>query len=118
MTFKANRALMTLLLVTSMTPAFAACVSAPRTVTLSSAFDCGSRVPPQLRKRVDGPPLPVSGEAGEWVEFGDKAIGKLDQANDSKETVLWIFDRCEAEKTAAVKEATSRSFWDKLAFWK
>jgi hypothetical protein len=62
--------------------------------------------------------MPVAGEEGEWVEFGDKAIGKLDQANDSKETVLWIYDRCEAEKQKAVEALQPRSIWDRLAFWR
>lgn len=118
MTFKPNRTLLTLLILASMTPACAACVSAPRTVTLSSAHDCGTRVPPQLRKPVAPADLPASSTQGEWVAFGDAQTGKLDQANDRNQTVLWIVDNCEAEKNKAVKEATSRSVWDKLAFWK
>ena len=118
MTSRANRTPLTLLILACMTPAFGACVSAPRTVTLNSAHDCGTRVPPQLRKPVAGADLPLKGTQGEWVAFGDAQTGKLDQANDRNETVLWIVDNCEAEKTKALKQATTRSFWDKLAFWR
>lgn len=58
--------------------------------------------------------MPAKREQGEWIAFGDAQTGRLDQANDRNDTVLWIMDSCEAEKNNALKQATSRSFWDRV----
>lgn len=84
---------------------------------LNGAFDCGSRVPPQLRLSTPGAEPPAKREVGAWIKFADDQTGQLDKANDSKETSLWIIDNCEAEKNKAAQAAKPKKLLDRLAFW-
>lgn len=96
------------------TLASAACAGGPRIETIPVALDCGSRVPPQLRAEVAGAPLPADNSAGEWVAFGDAQTGRLEVANERKETVLWIYDTCEAEERKAVEKLKPTPWWRRL----
>ncbi len=48
---------------------------------------------------------------GEWVAYGDAQTGRLEAANDSKATALWIIDQCEAEERAAAARLKPRPWW-------
>jgi hypothetical protein len=52
------------------------------------------------------PPLPEGNQVGDWVAFGDAAVGKLDQANGRTVDAITIVQRCEARDAAAVKHST------------
>lgn len=81
-------------------------------LTIPVAFDCGKRIPPQLRTDVPGCPLAaLDGTlAGLGVAL-DCQTGRLDQSNDTKQTSLWIVDQCEAEKQAAIDKAQKKKWW-------
>lgn len=77
------------------------------------AFDCAKRVPPQLRDKVEGVDLP-DGTLGSYIGALDGQTGKLDQANDEKDTVIWIYDTCEAERHAVQEELRPKSLLERL----
>lgn len=93
------------------TLALPGCVAGPRTVTIPVALNCASRIPPQVRADVPGAPLPADNSVGEWVAFGDAQTGKLESANDRKNTALWIMDQCEGEQKAAAEKLKPRPWW-------
>lgn len=81
------------------------------------AYDCGSRIPPSIRDRVPLAPLPDGTQGGLGVAFNTQT-DRVVQANDEKDTSLWIVDNCEKEKTATVEALTRRSLWQKLTPWR
>lgn len=89
----------------------AACVTPTKIIPV--ALDCAKRVPPQLADDVPGAEMPGP-SVGEQIAFGDAQTGKLDQSNDEKRTVLWIFRQCEAEEREAVEKLKPRAWWK---FW-
>ena len=58
--------------------------------------------------------LPRDNTIGEWVAFGDDQTGRLETANDRKNTALWIVGQCESEYQAAVDRLNRRWY----EFWK
>lgn len=70
-------------------------------------------MPPQLRADVLAPDLPSDNTVGVWIVFGDGAVGKISEGNDKKNTILWIFEHCEAEALAAAKEIDRRPIWER-----
>jgi hypothetical protein len=63
-------------------------------------------VPQSWTEGVAPPPLPDGNLVGDWITFGDAAIGKLDVANGRTKDVIELQKRCEARDAAAVKHAT------------
>lgn len=80
-------------------------------MTIPVALDCAGRIPPQLRAEVAPASPPADNSVGEWVAFGDAQTGRLETANDSKATLLWILDACEAEERSAVARLAPRPAW-------
>lgn len=77
------------------------------------AFNCAKRIPPQLRDRVGGVDLP-DGSQGSYSTALDGQTGRLDQANDEKETVIWIYDTCEAERAEVQKQLQPDPWYKRL----
>lgn len=86
-----------------------ACAFGTPTAPSLLAFNCANRVPPQLRDAVPGADLP-DGTEGSYAVALDTQTGKLDQANDEKQTVIWIYDTCEAEREQVRKELRPKGF--------
>lgn len=95
----------------------AACASGRAPLVTGGAYNCGTRIPPQIRAPVLWAPLPGETQ-GEQAAFADKQSGKIDEANDRKDTGFWIVDQCEKEKNAGVEALTKRSLWQKITPWR
>lgn len=95
-----------------------ACAAGPRYTTIPAAFDCGKRIPPGLRAKTNPPPIPTEDTQGQWGVFGDAAVGKIEVADDKKDTALWIVDQCEAEKQKVIDTLNKPTLMDRLAFWR
>jgi hypothetical protein len=67
---------------------------------------CSSLLPQSWREGVPPPPLPDGNDVGDWISFGDAAIGKLDVANGRTVDAITIVERCESRDAAAVKHST------------
>jgi hypothetical protein len=81
-----------------------ACAGTPVVTTASAS--CAALLPTSWRDGVPPPPLPDGDTVGDWVSFGDQAIGKLDVANGRTRDAIDIVTKCEARDAAAVKRAT------------
>lgn len=75
-------------------------------IVTATPNSCSSLLPNSWREGVAPPPLPEGNEVGDWITFGDSAIGKLDQANGRTIDVITIVERCESRDAQAVKRAT------------
>ncbi len=82
----------------------AGCASAP--VVVATPTSCSALLPASWKEGVSPPPMPADDTAGSWIQFGDAAIGKLDQANGRTLDAIGIVERCEARDAVAVKRAT------------
>jgi hypothetical protein len=91
--------------------ALTACAGTPVVTTASAS--CAALLPTSWREGVPPPPLPDGDTVGDWVSFGDQAIGKLDVANGRTRDAIDIVTKCEARDAAAVKRAT-RSWLGRL----
>lgn len=91
--------------------ALSGCAGGPSIEMMPIALDCAARVPPQLRAGTPGAAPPAANTVGEWVAFGDAQTGRLEAANDSKATALWIIDQCEAEARNAAGALRPRPWW-------
>jgi hypothetical protein len=91
--------------------ALSGCAGTPVVTTASAS--CAALLPTSWRDGVPPPPLPDGDTVGDWVSFGDQAIGKLDVANGRTRDAIDIVTKCEARDAAAVKRAT-RGFWGRL----
>lgn len=94
---------MRLLILLSMLPAAAGCVSAPPIVSAPSA--CSSLLPPDWRAGVEGAPLPGGDTAGDWIAFADAQTGQLDKSNDRYRASVGIVERCEERDREAVERS-------------
>ena len=74
---------------------------------------CSSLLPSSWLEGVAPPPLPAGNEVGDWVAFGDAAIGKLDQANGRTVDAITIVSKCEERDAKAVRKST-RGFFGRL----
>jgi hypothetical protein len=75
-------------------------------IVTATPNSCSSLLPSSWLEGVAPPPLPEGNQVGDWVAFGDAAVGKLDQANGRTVDAITIVQRCEARDTAAVKHST------------
>lgn len=96
-----NRALIAIALL-----ALTSCAGSP--VIVAQASDCAQLLPASWRQPVAPPDMPEGSTVGEWIAFGDQAIGKLDMANGRTADAIGIVERCEARSKAAVKKSRSR----------
>lgn len=71
-------------------------------------FNCVKRIPPSILARVTPAPLPSENTTGAWIVFGDAQTGKVEEANDRGDTMLWIIRNCEQEQLAAAKAVDQR----------
>lgn len=88
--------------------ALSACASPRATIQLASG--CSGLVPESIRAPVEAPALPSSDTAGDWIAFGDAAVGRLDTANLHTKAAVEIVERCEARDKTAVAEI-ERPWW-------
>lgn len=81
-----------------------------RPVTVQNVSGCSALVPASLTAGVQAPELPSNDTVGEWVAFGDAAVGRLDTANRNTKAVVEIVSGCE-KRDAAVAEKLTRPWW-------
>lgn len=82
-------------------------------IVTATPNSCSSLLPSSWLEGVAPPPLPAGNDVGDWVSFGDAAIGKLDQANGRTVDAITIVSKCEARDAKAVRKAT-RGFLGRL----
>lgn len=87
--------------------AASACAAPIVTATPNS---CSSLLPSSWLEGVPPPPLPQGNDVGDWISFGDAAIGKLDQANGRTKDAMEIVSKCEARDAKAVRKSTRGRF--------
>lgn len=79
-------------------------------IVTATPNSCSSLLPSSWREGVAPPPLPEGNQVGDWIAFGDSAIGKLDQANGRTVDAITIVEKCENRDAQAVKRATRGRF--------
>lgn len=103
-----GRALRCLALSAMLAGGLSACATVRATTRPASS--CSSLVPASWREGVEAPALPTVDSVGEWVAFGDAAVGRLDVANDRTVSALGIVEACERRDAEAVERIT-RPWW-------
>ena len=103
-----ERKLLSILASLTLAAGLSACVTRPVAVQLASG--CSGLVPPVLTDGVAAPDLPANDTVGEWVAFGDAAVGRLDTANRNTQAAVEIVRRCEARDQKAAERLT-RPWW-------
>lgn len=83
-------------------PAFGLSACTTPIVVSRPASSCLSLVPPSLRDKTPGAPLPTEATVGAWAIFGDAQTGQLDKSNVDKQAALSIVSACEARDAEAV----------------
>lgn len=81
-----------------------ACAGTP--VVTAASSGCAALLPASWREGVPPPPLPDGDTVGDWVAFGDAAIGKLDVANGRTRDAIEVVTRCEQRDREAVKRGS------------
>lgn len=94
-------------------PAIFALSACAGPTVLSTPNSCATLIPSSWSKGIAPPALPADDTVGTWIEFGDAAIGKLDQANGRTTDTIELVSKCEARDAASVKKAT-RSWLGRL----
>lgn len=79
-------------------------------VVTTAPAGCSSLIPSSWIEGVPPPPLPEGNLVGDWISFGDAAIGKLDMANARTKDAIELQRRCEERDRQAVKQATRPRF--------
>jgi hypothetical protein len=79
-------------------------------IVTAAPNSCSSLLPSSWLEGVPPPPLPEGNDVGDWVSFGDAAIGKLDVANGRTSDAIGIIARCEERDKKAVNHATKGFF--------
>ena len=105
-----NPALRSSCLLTSLLLVAAPSACATPRVVVQNVSGCSALVPQELTAGVPAPDLPAADTVGEWVAFGDAAVGKLDQANRNTVVAVKIVQGCEARDKEAAPQI-ARPWW-------
>lgn len=95
MPYSKHRVRLTLLALTSLVPALGLSACVTRTVYNRPAASCSTLIPPTLREKTPGAPLPLDGAQGSWVAFGDAQTAQKEVADLKKDASISIVESCE-----------------------